>query len=132
VGGLVLGIVLQVALPWRLLSRAWIGHAVGWPIALAGALLSGWAVVSAADLDIENPARIVMTGPFAWSRNPMYLGWSGIYLGFTLVVNTVWLVLLLPVVLGLIHLVVLREERALERRFGAGYAAYRSRTRRYL
>jgi protein-S-isoprenylcysteine O-methyltransferase Ste14 len=132
VGGLILGILLQVIVPWRLLPHAWIGHVVGWPLVLGGALLAGWAVVVAGEVDVEDPARIVIAGPYAHSRNPMYVAWTGVYVGIAFVLNSVWLLLLLPIVLVLIHLVVLREERALKRRFGAEYAAYRSRTRRYL
>jgi protein-S-isoprenylcysteine O-methyltransferase Ste14 len=131
VGGLVLGFLLQVIVPWRLLRHAWIGHVVGWPLVLGGALLAGWAVV-VAEVDVEDPARIVIAGPYAHSRNPMYVAWTALYVGIAFVLNSVWLLLLLPIVLVLIHLVVLREERALKRRFGAEYAAYQSRTRRYL
>jgi protein-S-isoprenylcysteine O-methyltransferase Ste14 len=132
VGGLILGTLLQVIVPWRLLPHDWIGHVVGWPLVLGGALFTGWAVVSAAEVDVEHPVGIVTAGPYAQSRNPMYVGWTAFYVGVAFVLNSAWLLVLLPTVLVLIHLVVLREERALNGRFGAEYAAYRGRTRRYV
>lgn len=130
--GLVVGIVLQAFVPWPLLPRAWMGHAAGWPLILAGVLLAAWAVLTAGDVDVERPDRIVTGGPYAYSRNPMYVAWAAIYLGITFVLNAAWILLASPGVLALIHVVVRREERALERRFGADYTAYRRQARRYL
>ncbi len=76
---------------------------------------------------------IVSSGPFRFTRNPLYLSVTLIYLGLTLAVNTWWAFLLLGPVLLFIHFgVVLREERYLERRFGESYREYRLRVRRYL
>ena len=62
----------------------------------------------------------------------MYLAWTVGYLGAALVAGTAWPLLLLPVVLVATHVVVLREERTLERSLGAGYRSYKSSVRRYL
>ena len=76
---------------------------------------------------------IVSTGPFRFTRNPLYLAMTLIYLGLTLVANTGWCFPLLIPVLLLIHFgVVAREERYLERKFGESYREYRLRVRRYL
>jgi protein-S-isoprenylcysteine O-methyltransferase Ste14 len=48
------------------------------------------------------------------------------------VANAAWPLLLLPVVLLVTHIVVVREERSLERRFGAAYRSYKTSVRRYL
>jgi protein-S-isoprenylcysteine O-methyltransferase Ste14 len=84
-----------------------------------------------------NPARpattIVTSGPFGFSRNPLYLSLTLLFIGLTLAVNTWWgIVLLLPLLLALHFGVVLREERYLDRKFGADYREYRSRVRRYV
>lgn len=131
-GGLAVGILLHLFFPWRLLPAAWIGHAIGWPLAAVAVALIGWQVAAAADVRLDDPDRLVVRGPYARSRNPMYVAWTVLYAGIALVVNTAWPMVLLPAVLALIHIGVLREERALERRFGEQYAAYRRRTRRYL
>jgi protein-S-isoprenylcysteine O-methyltransferase Ste14 len=62
----------------------------------------------------------------------MYLAWTLGYVGAALVAGTAWPLLLLPVVLVLTQVVVMREERSLERRFGAVYRNYKASVRRYL
>jgi protein-S-isoprenylcysteine O-methyltransferase Ste14 len=104
----------------------------GWPLILAGLWLGAWAVRAAAAVDLERPDQLVHSGPYAFSRNPMYLAWTAGYLGAALVAGTAWPLLLLPVVLAATHVAVLREERSLERRFGAAYRSYKTSVRRYL
>jgi hypothetical protein len=53
-GGLALGILLQVIRRWRVLPEAWLGHAIGWPVLVAGCWLAVWSVISAADTDMEH------------------------------------------------------------------------------
>jgi protein-S-isoprenylcysteine O-methyltransferase Ste14 len=130
--GLGAGFLLQVVGPWRLPWPAWVGHACGWPLLLAGLWLGAWAVRAAAGVDLERPGQLVDGGPYAFSRNPMYLAWTLGYLGAALVAGAAWPLLLLPVVLAVTHAVVLREERSLERRFGDAYRSYRASVRRYL
>ena len=130
--GLGTGILLQVVLPWSLPWPAWIGHGAGWPLLLAGMWLGAWAVRAAARVDLERPNQLVDSRPYAFSRNPMYVAWTLGYAGAALVTGTAWPLLLLPVVLVVTHLVVLREERSLERRFGDAYQSYEASVRRYL
>ena len=76
---------------------------------------------------------IVETGPFRFTRNPLYLGLTLFYIGLSLLLNTCWsLFLLIPVWLVMHFAVVRREEAYLERKFGQTYIAYRQRVRRYL
>ncbi len=76
---------------------------------------------------------IVTEGPFRFTRNPLYLGFTLAYVGVTLLVNSLWMVLLLPFVLFLMTFgVIEREERYLERKFGEQYLAYKRRVRRWL
>ena len=84
-----------------------------------------------------NPYRpttaLVTTGPFRWSRNPMYLGFTLLYLGVSFWVDTAWPLFALPVILAVMQYgVVVREEAYLEARFGDQYRAYRQRVRRWL
>jgi len=73
------------------------------------------------------PARkpttvIVRTGPYRFSRNPIYLAFSLFQLGIAIWVSSLWLLATLVAAVALIHYVVIpREEQYLERRFGAQY-----------
>jgi protein-S-isoprenylcysteine O-methyltransferase Ste14 len=62
----------------------------------------------------------------------MYVAWTVGYVGAALIVGTAWPLLLLPVVLLTTQVVVLREERYLERRFGVAYRNYKTSVHRYL
>jgi protein-S-isoprenylcysteine O-methyltransferase Ste14 len=89
-------------------------------------------VRAAAGIDLERPNQLVQSGPYAYGRNPMYVAWTLGYVGVALVAGIAWPLLLLPVVLVLTQVVVMREERFLERRFGAAYRNYEASVRRYL
>jgi protein-S-isoprenylcysteine O-methyltransferase Ste14 len=76
---------------------------------------------------------IVRTGPYRFSRNPIYLAFSVFQLGIAIWVNSLWLLATLAGALALIHYVVIpREEQYLERRFGAEYSDYKASVRRWL
>jgi protein-S-isoprenylcysteine O-methyltransferase Ste14 len=78
-------------------------------------------------------SRLVRSGPYRFTRNPMYTGFTIAYVGVALLMNTLWPLLLLPVVLFLlVRLVVRREEAYLRSAFGADYDEYRSRVRRWV
>ncbi|WP_420479521.1 methyltransferase family protein [Brevundimonas sp. FT23028] len=72
-------------------------------------------------------------GLYAFSRNPIYLGFALIYIGFAISMDS-WtaLALLIPCMVVVDRFVVLREERYLAARFGAEWDAYRSKVRRWL
>jgi len=76
---------------------------------------------------------IVETWPYSMSRNPIYLSMSLMYVGISLVFNTLWPLLLFPLVMLVMQRgVIEREERYLERKFGREYIKYKSRVRRWL
>jgi protein-S-isoprenylcysteine O-methyltransferase Ste14 len=63
----------------------------------------------------------------------MYVGLTAVYLGIAIGAQSLWALLLLPVVLMIIRRrVIEREEAFLERRFGTPYRDYRTRVRRWL
>ena len=81
----------------------------------------------------EPTTALVTDGPFRLSRNPVYVGYTLLYLGVGFWVNSVWPLVLLPLVLWLMYRVVIsREEAYLEHRFGEAYRAYKHRVRRWL
>jgi len=93
----------------------------------------GWAVSEVRQIYVEEPTKLITTGPYALSRNPMYVAWTKLQLGVSFVVNTAWpVVFLIGAILYTHFFVVPREERDLERRFENEYRRYRKDVRRYL
>ena len=82
---------------------------------------------------LQPTTAVVTTGPFQFSRNPLYLALTILYLGLTLAFNTWWgIVMLVPLLIIMHYGVVLREERYLDQKFGETYRQYRSTVRRYV
>ena len=81
----------------------------------------------------ERPRALVSSGPYRWSRNPMYLGVALLMLGIGLPFGT-WPFLAAPsgFLLTVDRTFVPGEERSLEASLGDEYRAYRSRVRRWL
>jgi protein-S-isoprenylcysteine O-methyltransferase Ste14 len=135
--GLVIGMTVGYWLPTRFLSPA-TAWTLGGVLMIAGAVL----VASAVGLFARKgttvrpdraPAVLVVDGPFTFTRNPMYLGLTCIYLGVTAGLQSLWALIILPVVLYIIwREVILKEEAFLERRFGSDYLHYKERVRRWL
>jgi len=80
------------------------------------------------------PARLLVgVGPYRFTRNPMYVGLTGLYVGLALLVNWAWPLVALPLVLAVISAYVIRrEERHLRAVFGATYDDYCRRVRRWI
>jgi len=76
---------------------------------------------------------IVRVGPYRLSRNPIYLAFSLLHLGIAIWANSLWLIATLIAAILVMALVVIpREERYLERRFGADYLDYKNSVRRWI
>jgi len=76
---------------------------------------------------------IVSVGPYRLSRNPIYLAFSLFQVGIALGVNDAWILITLLPAIAIMSLVVIpREERYLEARFGEEYATYKANVRRWL
>lgn len=77
--------------------------------------------------------HLLTGGPFALSRNPIYLGATMLMLGAGLAAGNAWLALFAPFAAGLINkLVVEREEAYLAAHFGKRYRDYQKKVRRWL
>lgn len=116
---------------WGCPSSSGLALALGAALSLAGAAVGAWAVRTAGRLDIASPTGLVTGGPYRYSRNPMYVGWTALYVGIALVADAAWPLVILPAVAVMTHRTVRREEWALAERFGGDYASYRERARRY-
>ena len=78
-------------------------------------------------------SHLVADGAYRFSRNPMYVGFIAMLAGLGIAVASVWLcAMCLPFFAYFSLYVIPREEAYLARRFGAEYAAYRAKVRRWL
>lgn len=78
-------------------------------------------------------AHLVSSGPYAYTRNPIYLGDWLIYAGITLLLGTWWTLAFAPVVWWVMRYhVIAHEEAHLEAKFGEAFLEYKSTTRRWI
>lgn len=111
---------------------------VGLVVAIVGVIIASWGILTFAKahtaiVPIHPAERLVQSGPYRYTRNPMYTGLTLLYLGLAAIFNALWPLLFLPIVLmALKRFVVDREEAYLSRKFGAEYEAYRRRVRRWV
>ena len=132
---IVTGLLLQLAMPLPFLPRPMAAGAI---LVVAAIALLWYSVALFRAAGTPVPARkpttaIVRSGPYRFSRNPIYLAYSLLLLGIAIWLNSVWLVATLAVAVVLMHFIVIRrEEEYLERRFGAQYLDYKASVRRWL
>ena len=80
-----------------------------------------------------HPSRLVLDGPYRFTRNPMYLALVLSYIGLCLQLGLLWAVALVPLPwLALQWLVIPFEEARLRDEFGRAYSDYCARVRRWL
>jgi protein-S-isoprenylcysteine O-methyltransferase Ste14 len=97
-----------------------------------------WAVVTmrrgGGSIPTSKPTEaIIRRGPYAWSRNPIYLSMVVLQVGVGLWANSVWFLGLAAVSAWLLWWgVISREERYLERKFGDVYLDYKAHVRRWI
>ena len=143
VGGLVFGWLLDRAWPWAVTRvPGWTAATVRVVVALVFAVaylalfLGALSAFRRAHTTLipNRPASVFVTsGPYRWTRNPMYVSLALLYLAVALWMNSWWAVLLLVAVLFVIQSAVIRrEERYLSAAFPDEYAEYRARTRRWI
>ncbi|MBI2504911.1 MAG: isoprenylcysteine carboxylmethyltransferase family protein [Candidatus Latescibacteria bacterium] len=131
------GLWLEQRLPLPLELGGWAPW-LGWPMVATGLLGFVLALMALGRAGTSvNPYKastvIAAAGIYRFSRNPIYLADTLIYLGAALLCGSGWPLLLLPLALGVVQKgVIAREEAYLERKFGADYLNYKTRVRRWL
>jgi len=121
---------LGLAAPWRL----WVPGTV----LLAAFSLLGWSLWTfwrhRASPEYGDPVLVLLrTGPYRFSRNPLFITNALLYTGLALALDNLWAVCLVPgLVFALDRVVSTREEPFLVERFGEAYADYRRQVRRWL
>lgn len=127
------GLALHRLASMRVFRGERMARVAGLPLLGAGVMLAGWAVAAMGAVDSEAPARLVVTGPYAHSRHPMYVAWALLHAGIGLTLNSTAVLATLPAALLYLHRVEIPgEERRLAAAFGDAYRRYRVRVRRYV
>ena len=135
--GVVIGLVLRNPAWTPFLPRG-LGYGLGAVLIWSAVGISFWGVREMRRAGTAVNPRIattalVTTGPFRFSRNPLYVSLTLFYLGIAIAAQSLWALALLVVVLPLVQYgVIYREEGYLEDRFGAEYVRYRERVRRWI
>jgi protein-S-isoprenylcysteine O-methyltransferase Ste14 len=106
---------------------------IGCGLVLMGSFVS-WFRRAGTAVDPRRPTTAIVTGgPYRLSRNPGYLGMALVYSGIAVVTGALWpFATLVPALASMDRLVIAREERYLEGKFGEPYREYRSRVRRWV
>lgn len=127
----------HLPLPWPGLGDL-PARMIGLAIGAAGIALIVWAAIELRKhkttvLPHKPASALVTSGPFAYLRNPIYVGDVMVMLGLAELTRNVWFVIMALVFAVLVTwLAILPEERYLLARFGAAYEDYKRKTRRWI
>jgi len=103
-----------------------------------GFMLRTWAAVHFYNrrmrvISLEPQDSLVTTGPFRYSRNPLYLGGNVFcFFGAALLLGSTAALIMTALHIPLVSLMIRREEDQLERKFGDHFRAYKKQVRRWL
>lgn len=101
---------------------------IGLPFLIAGLLIRGWAASS-----IRKNRVLTTHGPYAFTRNPLYLGSFLIGIGFGVASGVLWILALFVVLFVVVYgLTMRKEERRLAERFGESFDRYVDAVPRFL
>jgi protein-S-isoprenylcysteine O-methyltransferase Ste14 len=127
---LAIGLNQRHSIPLRPLS---------WPILVAGVSVLAWCVIEfyiagrGTLAPWAPPNRLVSSGPYRFSRNPMYVGVALILISWAVLFSSLILTVYAAIVLLAFHIrVIAGEEPSLARTFGADWQSYRTRVPRWL
>jgi protein-S-isoprenylcysteine O-methyltransferase Ste14 len=115
------GFILVAAFAW--FSRPDMqSMALGLPVSVLGLLLRGWATGH-----VQKNIRLAESGPYAYVRNPLYLGTLLVAAGFVIASRQWWLAILFGAVFLLIYLPAIELEEQHLRKLFPSFAAYAER-----
>jgi protein-S-isoprenylcysteine O-methyltransferase Ste14 len=92
---------------------------IGFPIAAAGLLVRAWAAGH-----LEKNMRLATTGPYAWVRNPLYLGTLLTASGLVIAARRPLLAVLFALIFGLVYLPAIQREEEYLRELFPGFHEY--------
>jgi len=136
---LILGLLANLYYPVSFSSSGSIVPlALGLVIVTIGLLVGGYALRAMTRAGVtpvpwRAPEKLVIDGPFRFSRNPLFISLTVMYIGISVVANTIWPLGFLVFALVIVNReTVLQEERFLEKKFGEEYRSYKMRVRRWI
>jgi protein-S-isoprenylcysteine O-methyltransferase Ste14 len=132
-----LGLILNYFWPAKVLTRSLavpLGILIVFVAVAIGILAVREMVTASTPLDVrKRSTRIVTSGVFQQSRNPIYLGMVLLCTGVAFLVDSLWLLGLVPLFAAILQKGVIEPEEAyLERNFGEDYLRYKARVRRWI
>ena len=81
----------------------------------------------------KTTSKIITTGPYKYSRNPIYILFCGVPVGLGIAFDTYWaLFAFIPALIIVYYSAVKKEEKYLEAKFGQEYLDYKGKVRRWL
>jgi protein-S-isoprenylcysteine O-methyltransferase Ste14 len=134
--GILAAWILNTFIPLPFVAEGW-RFMPGMVLVIIGLGLGLWAIYAmrskgTSPLPEQPTTAIVREGPFALSRNPIYLGFTLITIGFAIWSNNLWMGIALVGVLVVMHYgVIFREEKYLAHKFGDEYLQYKAKVRRW-
>jgi protein-S-isoprenylcysteine O-methyltransferase Ste14 len=130
------GYVVHWFKPVSVRPEAWAGLGAIFLAMGLGLCAWAWFALKAHHTDVRpwKPTTVIVTtGPYAYTRNPIYLGFALVQVGIGLWTDRLAVVLLaIPAVVITNNVVIAREETYLARKFGEPYERYLGRVRRWL
>ena len=129
---IVTGVVLGLVKPFALGLSSPGASILGTALVLLGIALMVWATRTAGQVKLADDAQLITKGPYRLSRHPMYLAWTFLYVGLLLLLDSGWLLVLIPILALWIHRETGKEEHRLIESFGSAYVQYQDKVRRYL
>ncbi len=116
-----------------LVGFGWLSHPsrnsmlIGLPIAVFGLLLRGWA-----GGHLAKDQQLATSGPYAYLRNPLYVGTLTVAAGLVIASKNIWLVCLFAAAFLLVYLPAVELEEQHLREIFPDYAEYARRVSRFL
>lgn len=132
-----LGLILNFFWPVKFLIRG-LATPLGILIILGAISIGALAVremfAAQTPIDVRKAStRIVTSGVFQKSRNPIYLGMVLLCAGVAFLVDSLWLLILVPLLAAVLQKGVIEpEESYLEQNFGEEYLRYKAKVRRWI
>jgi protein-S-isoprenylcysteine O-methyltransferase Ste14 len=136
-GSILLGYFLDLTLPITEIIPSPV-NLIGWVVIAAGL---GLAVYTLSILKSKHtssdpggvPSALITTGPFSFSRNPLYLGYAMATSGAAIIFGSLTAFIAPVICFSVIHLVIIpAEEKNLHKIFGIKYEYYKSSVRRWI